>query len=57
MTRTERWLTRPLLAWTTYDVASSTFATPVPTFVGLCLVTTIAADLAGAQRRRGSQNS
>ena len=54
MTRSERWLTRPVLAWTLYDVASSTFAALVPTFFGLYFVTTVAADLPGAQGRWGA---
>ena len=54
MTRNERWLTRRVLAWAVYDVASSTFAALVPTFFGLYFVTTVAADLPGAQGRWGA---
>ena len=54
MTRSERWLTRSVLAWTLYDLASSTFAALVPTFFGLYFVTTVASDLPGAQARWGA---
>ena len=53
MPRTGRWLTRPVLAWALYDVASSAFAALVPTFFGLYFVVTIAGDLPGAQGRWG----
>lgn len=48
-----RWLTRPVLAWALYDVASSAFAAVVPTFFGLYFVSVIAGDLPGAQGRWG----
>jgi UMF1 family MFS transporter len=51
--RTGRWLTRPVLAWSVYDVASSAFAAVVPTFFGLYFVAVIASDLPGAQGRWG----
>ena len=54
MTGNERWLTRPVLTWSLYDFASSTFAALVPTFFGLYFVTTVAADLSGAQVRWGA---
>lgn len=51
--RRARWLTRPVVAWALYDVASSAFAALVPTFFGLYFVTVIASDIAGAQGRWG----
>ena len=48
------WLTRPVLAWALYDVASSTFAALVPVFFGLFFVTVVAVDLPGAQGRWGA---
>jgi UMF1 family MFS transporter len=47
------WLTRPVLAWALYDVASSAFAAVVPPFFGLYFVAVIAGDLPGAQARWG----
>lgn len=52
--RGDRWLTRPVLAWALYDVASSAFAAIVPTFFGLYFVSAIANDLPGAQGRWGA---
>jgi UMF1 family MFS transporter len=49
MARGERWLTRPVLAWALYDVASSAFAALVPVFFGLFFVAVVAQDLPGAQ--------
>ncbi|HSD40413.1 MAG TPA: MFS transporter [Burkholderiales bacterium] len=49
----ERWLTRPVLAWALYDVASSAFAAVVPPFFGLYFVSAIASDLPGAQTQWG----
>ncbi len=48
------WLTRPVLAWALYDVASSTYAALVPTFFGVFFVSVIAADAPGAQARWGA---
>ena len=48
-----RWLTRPVLAWALYDVASSAFAAVVPPFFGLYFVSAIAGDLPGAQTQWG----
>jgi UMF1 family MFS transporter len=48
------WLTRPVLAWALYDVASSTFAALVPVFFGLFFVTVVAVDLPGAQGQWGA---
>jgi UMF1 family MFS transporter len=48
-----RWLTRPVLAWALYDVASSAYAGIVPTFFGIYFVVVVAGDLAGAQERWG----
>lgn len=53
MTRSGRWLTRPVLEWALYDVASSAFAALVPTFFGLYFVVTIADNLPGAQGQWG----
>ncbi len=50
----QRWLTRSVLAWVLYDVASSTFAALVPTFFGLYFITTIADDLPRAQAQWGA---
>ncbi len=51
--RTGRWLTRPVLAWALYDVASSAFAAVVPPFFGLYFVSVIAGDRPGAQAQWG----
>jgi len=53
MPRNGRWLTRPVLAWALYDIASSAFAALVPTFFGLYFVVTVADELAGAQGQWG----
>lgn len=42
MTRTERWLTRRVLGWALFDVASSTYIALVPTFFGLYFTTVVA---------------
>ncbi len=52
--RREGWLTRPVLAWAFYDVASSAFAAVVPTFFGLYFVSVIAGDRPGAQGQWGA---
>jgi UMF1 family MFS transporter len=44
-----RWLTRSVLAWALYDVASSAYAGIVPTFFGIYFVSVVAGELAGAQ--------
>jgi UMF1 family MFS transporter len=49
-----RWLTRPVLAWALYDVASSTFIALVGTFFGLFFVAVVAQDLPGGQGRWGA---
>jgi UMF1 family MFS transporter len=49
----ERWLTRPVLAWALYDVASSTFVALVATFFGVYFVAVVANDMPGAQGRWG----
>jgi UMF1 family MFS transporter len=51
--KNERWLTRPVLAWALYDVASSTYIALVPTFFGLYYVTVVAADQPLAASRWG----
>lgn len=48
-----RWLTRPVLAWTLYDVASSAYAGIVPTFFGVYFVTVVAGDAVGSQSQWG----
>lgn len=49
-----RWLTRPVLAWALYDVASSAFAAIVPVFFGLFFVAVVAGDLPAAEGRWGA---
>ena len=51
--RSARWLTRPVLAWALYDVASSAFAALVPTFFGVYFVSVIAGDIPSAEGRWG----
>jgi UMF1 family MFS transporter len=51
--RSAPWLTRPVLAWALYDVASSAFAAVVPPYFGLYFVSVIAGDSPGAQARWG----
>lgn len=53
MVRGPRWLTRPVLAWALYDVASSAFVALVPTLFGVFFVAVVASDLPGAQGRWG----
>jgi UMF1 family MFS transporter len=48
-----RWLTRPVLAWALYDVASSAFAAVVPVFFGLFFIAVVSGDVPAAQGRWG----
>jgi UMF1 family MFS transporter len=54
MARGAGWLTRPVLAWALYDVATSTFAAVVATFFGVFFVAVVAGDSPGAQARWGA---
>ena len=54
MARGARWLTRPVLAWALYDVATSTFAAVVATFFGVFFVAAVAGDLPGARGQWGA---
>jgi UMF1 family MFS transporter len=54
MARGAGWLTRPVLAWALYDVATSTFAAVVATFFGVFFVAEVAGDAPGAQARWGA---
>ena len=47
------WLTRPVLAWALYDVASSAFAGLIPVFFGLFFVAVVAPGLPAAQGQWG----
>jgi len=42
MTQSGRWLTRRVLGWALFDVASSTYIALVPTFFGLYFTTVVA---------------
>ncbi|HTN48491.1 MAG TPA: MFS transporter [Burkholderiaceae bacterium] len=53
MTHTRRWLSRPVLAWALYDVATSTYAAIVPPFFGLYFVSVVMGDVPGATGRWG----
>jgi MFS transporter, UMF1 family len=48
-----RWMTRPVLAWALYDVASSAYVALVPTFFGVLFVGALAAGRPGAQAQWG----
>jgi len=48
-----RWLTRPVLAWAFYDVASSAYAAFVPSFFGVVFVGVLAAGQPNAQAQWG----
>lgn len=48
------WLTRRVVAWSLYDVASSTYATFVPTFFGLYFTTVVAAGHPAGQAMWGA---
>jgi UMF1 family MFS transporter len=47
------WLTRPVLAWALYDVASSAYNALVPTFFGVLFVSVLAVGQPGAQAQWG----
>jgi MFS transporter, UMF1 family len=47
------WLTRPVVAWAIYDVASSTYVALVPTFFGVVFLAAHVGDPAIAQARWG----
>jgi MFS-type transporter involved in bile tolerance (Atg22 family) len=49
------WVTRPVLAWALYDVATSTFAAVVATFFGVFFVAVVALLYGAIATATGSQ--